>query len=147
MLIGSYLGSIGERRRVAVPKKFLSELGERVIIAKWYEDCLILVSENFWEELLTRLTGGNRVISFGVRDIERFILGSAYETEPDSQGRIIIPEILGKYAYLGKEVMFAGLGDRVEIWAREKWEENAKSLEGTTKEYIEVLAKDKGNGK
>lgn len=147
MLIGSYLGNIGERRRVAVPKKFLTELGERAIIAKWYEDCLILVSEKFWEELLRRLTGDSRVISFGVRDIERFILGSAFETEPDSQGRIIIPEILSEYANLGKEVVFAGLTDRVEIWAKEKWDEKSKDLVSTTREYIENLAKSTGNEK
>ncbi len=141
MLIGSYLGSIGERRRVAIPKKFLSELGERVIIAKWYEDCLILVSDKFWEELLKRLTGGNRVISFGVRDIERFILGSAFESEPDSQGRIIIPEILSEYADLGKEVVFVGLGDRVEIWSKEKWDGKSKDLAKVTREYVENLAK------
>ncbi len=147
MLIGSYLGSVGERRRVAVPKKFLTELGERIVIAKWYEDCLILVSEKFWEELLSRLTGGSRVISFGVRDIERFILGSAYEVEPDRQGRVIIPEILGEYADLGKEIVFTGLGDRVEIWAKEKWDEKSKELAATTKEYIENLAKSTGNEK
>ncbi len=147
MLIGSYLGSIGERRRVAVPKKFLTELGERVIIAKWYENCLILVSEKFWEELLTRLTGGSRVISFGVRDIERFILGSAFEVEPDGQGRIVIPEILVRYANLGKEVVFAGLTDRVEIWAKEIWDEKSEELSATTKEYIENLAKSTGDEK
>ncbi len=135
------MGSIGERRRVAIPKKFLSELGERVIIAKWYEDCLILVSDKFWEELLKRLTGGNRVISFGVRDIERFILGSAFESEPDSQGRIIIPEILSEYADLGKEVVFVGLGDRVEIWSKEKWDGKSKDLAKVTREYVENLAK------
>ncbi len=141
MLIGSYLGTVGARRRVAVPKKFLSELGERVIIAKWYEDCLILVSDKFWEELLKRLTGGNRVINFGVRDIERFILGSAFESEPDSQGRIIIPEILSEYADLGKEIIFAGLGDRVEIWSKDKWDEKSKDLAKVTREYVEKLAK------
>ena len=91
MLIGSYLGLLGEKRRTAVPKRFLDELGEKLVVAKWYDGCLVLVSEGFWEALLNRLTGGSRVASLGVRDIERFILGSAFEVIPDSQGRIIIP--------------------------------------------------------
>ena len=142
MLIGSYLGIISDKRRVAVPKKFLSELGEKPVLAKWYEDCLILVSTKFWEELLTRLTGGSKVINLGVRDIERFILGSAFETEPDAQGRIVIPEILAEYSGINKELVFVGLSDRVEIWPKEIWDTKSTNLAKTTKEYIENLAKD-----
>jgi MraZ protein len=140
MLIGSYLGSLGEKRRVAVPKSFLDEIGKVPILAKWYEDCLVLVSSDFWDKLLGRLTGGSRVASLGVRDIERFVLGSAFEVEPDSQGRIIIPELLANYAGFDKELVFAGLGDRVEIWSKEVWDKKSKDLAVGTKEYIEMIS-------
>lgn len=142
MLIGSYLGLLGEKRRTAVPKRFLDELGEKLVVAKWYDGCLVLVSEGFWEALLKRLTGGSRVASLGVRDIERFILGSAFEVTPDNQGRIIIPEILAGFAGLENELVFLGLGDRVEIWGRKIWEERAGKIAETTRDYIENLAKD-----
>jgi len=141
MLIGSYLGNLSDARRVAVPKKFLKELGPSPILAKWYEDCLILVSAEFWEKLLARLTGGKKTAGLGVRDIERFILGSAFETEPDEQGRIIIPEILSAYAGLNKETVFVGLTDRVEVWSKAAWDKKSTSLAKTTKEYIEDLSK------
>ncbi len=141
MLIGSYLGNLSDARRVAVPKKFLKELGMNPILAKWYEDCLILVSVDFWERLLSRLTGGRKTAGLGIRDIERFILGSAFETGPDEQGRIVIPEILSSYAALGKETVFVGLGDRVEIWSKATWDEKLTNLAKTTKEYIEELSK------
>ncbi|MBI3396913.1 division/cell wall cluster transcriptional repressor MraZ [Candidatus Woesebacteria bacterium] len=141
MLIGSYLGNLGDKRRVAIPKKFLDELGKNPIIAKWYEDCLILVSDNFWKVLLNRLTGGGRNLNLGVRDIERFILGSAFETEPDNQGRIVIPELLAEYANLNKELVFVGLTDRVEIWSKEAWDKKSQGLAIGTKEYIESLGK------
>jgi MraZ protein len=139
MLIGSYLGNLSDARRVAVPKKFLKELGENPVLAMWYEDCLILVSSGFWEKILQRLTGGKKAEDLGVRDIERFILGSAFETEPDEQGRIIIPEILASYANLGKEIVFVGLADRVEVWSKTQWDERSKTLAKTTKEYIENI--------
>lgn len=139
MLIGSYLGNLNEKRRAAVPKKFLLELGDKPILAKWYEDCLLLVSSGFWEKLFERLTGGKKVISYGVRDIERFILGSAFEVDPDEQGRIVIPEILSKYANFNKEIVFTGLYDRVEIWAVETWNKKTEELSKTTKEFIEKL--------
>ncbi|SRR6266404_3048003 len=141
MLIGSYIGNLGDKRRTAVPKKFLVELGDQPIIAKWYEDCLVLVSQEFWKDLLERLTGGKRVLELGVRDIERFILGSAFETEPDAQGRIIIPEILAKYANFDKDLVFVGLTDRVEIWEKQIWDKKSMELAKTTKEYIEELGK------
>ncbi len=140
MLIGSYQSNLGDKRRVAVPKKFIESLGEKPIIAKWYENCLVLVSQEFWEKLLNRLTGGKKTASLGVRDIERFILGSAYEVEPDTQGRIIIPELLAHYGGLKQEVVFIGLGDRVEVWSKEAWDSKATELSKTTRDYIESLS-------
>ena len=135
------MGNLSDARRVAVPKKFLKELGENPVLAMWYEDCLILVSTNFWEAILQRLTGGTKAEDLGVRDIERFILGSAFETEPDEQGRIVIPEMLAQYANLGKETVFVGINDRVEIWSKTAWDEKSKTLAKTTKEYIENISR------
>ena len=141
MIIGTYLGVLSDRRRVAVPKKFLIELGESPILAKWYEDCLILVSSDFWNNLTNKLTGGKKAMDLGVRDIERFILGSAFETEPDDQGRIIIPKILAEYARFEKDICFVGLVDRVEVWPKSVWDEKSNKLAKSTKEYIENLSK------
>jgi MraZ protein len=141
MLIGSYTGSLNKKRRIAIPKKFLSELGSRLIIAKWYENCLIIVSLEFWDKLFDRLTGGRRAISYGIRDNERFILGSAFQAEPDEQGRIVVPEILSEYAGLEKEVVFVGLRDRIEVWPKSIWDEKSGDLAKTAKEYIENLSK------
>ena len=135
------MGVLGEKRRVAVPKRFLEEFGEKLVIAKWYEDCLLLVSMDFWGMLLGRLTGGSKVVSLGVRDIERFILGSAFEVIADGQGRIIIPEILAEFANLNKELVFLGLGDRAEIWAKEAWGKRARIVAASTRDFIEDLAK------
>jgi len=142
MLIGSYLGNLSDAHRVAVPKKFLIELGQKPIIGKWYENCLILVSPEFWQTLLSRLTGGLKVAGLGVRDLERFILGNAFEMEPDAQGRVVIPQLLAEYANLKSDLVFVGLGDRVEIWPKEIWDKKSGELAKTTKEYIEELSKD-----
>lgn len=143
MLIGSYLGLLGEKRRTAIPKKFLEYLGKDLILAKWYESCLILINQEFWNSLFGRLTGESKIISIGVRDIERFILGSAFEVEPDKQGRIIIPEILVEYSELNNDLVFLGLGDRVEIWNKQVWDQKVKEISEISKEFIEKLAKKK----
>ena len=139
MLTGSYLAALSDARRVAVPKKFITDLGNNPVIAKWYEDCLVIVRPEFLNNLISRLTGDRKVADLGVRDVERFIIGSAFEVEADEQGRIIIPEILSKYANFTKDLVFVGLIDRVEIWSKEIWDQKSISLAKTTKEYIEKL--------
>ena len=141
MIIGNYLGIVSEARRVGLPKKFLDELGESPVIAKWYEDCLVIVKNDYLNDLITKLTGEEKVRNLGIRDIDRFILGSSFELEPDEQGRIIIPESLAKYAGIDKEIVFVGLLDRVEIWKKADWDEKSRVLSKTTKEYIENLSK------
>jgi len=67
-------------------------------------------------------------------------LGSAYEIEPDTQGRIVLPINLVSYAGLKENLVFLGLKDRVEIWNKEVWEEKEKEISAKASEYIEKIA-------
>ena len=143
MILGTYQGTISPKRRVAIPASFRKELGEKFIVAKWYEKCLVLVSIGSWSALLERLKGSSKIITRGVRDTDRFILGSAYELIPDEQGRVVLPLSLVSFAGLGSEVNFIGLGDRVEIWNKEKWEEREEFVAKHAGELLEGLSNDK----
>lgn len=46
--------------------------------------------------------------------------------EVDKQGRILIPSVLREFAALDKEVVLAGVGGRIEIWSKDRWEETLK---------------------
>jgi MraZ protein len=141
MLLGTYQVKASTGRRVFIPAPLRSELGEKYILAKWYEECLVLVAEESWNALYKRLVGDTKIIVSPIRETERFILGSAYNTVPDDQGRIVIPEVLTNYAKLSEAISFIGLGDRVEIWSSELWEEKQKTLTKEATEIIENLAK------
>jgi MraZ protein len=143
MLVGSYNCVLGVKRRVAVPKKFLKELGNSLIVAKWYEGCLVIVERTRWEVLLKKLTGVAQTITEGVRDTDRFVLASAFEVKADNQGRVVLPENLVNYAGLGPKAVFLGLGDRVEIWDQVRWEKREKYVSEHAGEFIEKLADDK----
>src|SRR3989344_5735490 len=121
MFIGNYSASVSKSHRVAVPKRFRSELGKSFIVAKWYEHCLVLVSEQGWKQLFERVTGSRKTLTSPVRDIDRFLLGSAYELTPDGQGRVVVPENLATYAGFSTELVFLGLNDRIEIWDAAEW--------------------------
>lgn len=141
MLVGQYTSKLTDKDRISIPKKFREELGDELIVAKWYENCLVLVSREIWEKLLNRLLGESKLITAPVRDIDRFILGSAFEIKLDSQGRFIVPEVLRIYADITDEVTFIGLGDRAEIWSAGKWMEIEKVLETKASEAIETISK------
>jgi len=146
MLLGSYPGRLSPKRRVAIPSHFRKILGSRLIVAKWYEGCLIIVGTPSWRALLDRLTAKVDLVTEPVRDTDRFILGSAYEIVPDGQGRFVVPKALARYAQLTNEVIFVGLGERVEVWDSQAW--NIKETEVSKKAsvMIEKLALQKREG-
>lgn len=112
-----------------------------MILAKWYENCLVLIGRDSWRALLERLTGGEQMIVQPIRDTEHFIFASAYEVVGDDQGRIVLPDRLVSYASLGEQVYFLGIGDRVEIWNKEVWEKKEAQVALEAASYIENLAK------
>lgn len=140
MLIGQYETTLSQKRRVAIPKAFRKVLGKKFIAAKWYEGCLVLVSQDDWQVLLNRLTGKKGIITAPVRDTDRFILGSAFELEPDSQGRVIVPALLANYASLEEDIVFLGLGDRVEIWSKKEWKKREGYVASHAAEFVEKMA-------
>jgi MraZ protein len=140
MLIGQYIVKLTEKSRTALPKKFRDELGNRVILARWYEGCLVIVSNGKWSALLNKLTGRSEHITEPVRDTDRFILGSAYEVELDAQGRFVIPKILKDYGKLGNEIAFVGLGNRVEIWNSQSWRERETFIQKNAAGMIEKIS-------
>jgi MraZ protein len=141
MLIGQFTSKLTDKDRISVPKKFRAELGEEMIVARWYERCLVLVSKDGWRQLLNRLSGATGPIVSPVRDIDRFVLGMAFEINLDKQGRFIVPDVLMTYADIKNEVVFVGLGDRVELWAQEKWKELEKVAGEKAEKAIEKMAR------
>lgn len=141
MLLGAYLVKLAANHRTVIPSPFRGELGKEIIIAKWYEGCLVVVSKNSLNALLTRIKGKAEFITAPVRGSEYFIFTGAYEVAVDEQGRVVIPESLIAYARLTEDIYFLGVGDRVEIWDKKAWEEKEKEVTGEAANYIEELAK------
>jgi len=140
MLIGEYKNKLDEKNRVALPKKFRADLGDRVIITRGYEGCLLVVSKKSWQMLIEDTVRGP-FTSGVLRDTTRFLLGGAFEVELDGQGRFVLPKNLLDYASLGDEACFVGLGRWVEIWDSVKWEERLKFLYNHGSEIADKLSK------
>lgn len=146
MLLGQYEANLTDKDRLALPKKIRSKLGDEIVLARWYEGCLVVVSSERWSELLLKLTGRAQYVTQPVRDTDRFILGSAFEASLDRQGRFVVPKKLKEYASLSKEVVFLGLGDRVEIWDKKLWVLREALIRKQAEGLIEKIAhEDKKN--
>lgn len=140
MLIGEYKTKIGEKKRIAVPKKFRDELGDGLILTRGYEGTLVLVNKEMWESIAKDVINGS-FINRNIRDTTRFLVGSAVEVDTDSQGRIIVPSSLFEYGQFKKEVVFIGLHNWIEIWDKDKWEERLKYLDEKSDEIAQEIEK------
>lgn len=147
MLLGTYAAKLAANHRTAVPAPLRHDLKEKIIIAKWYEECLVILTEGSLNALLTRITGNENLITGPVRGSEHFIFSSAYEIEIDDQGRIVIPDSLVAYAGLGEEIYFLGVGDRIELWNKNTWDEKDKLVTKEAPKYIEELSNQNGKRK
>jgi MraZ protein len=127
MFSGSFPHSMDAKGRLVLPARFRSQLGNSLTVTKGLHRCLWLFPEETWNRVLTQLTS-ETIGSPDSLALQRFFLGSAADAGPDEQGRISLPPLLREYAGIEKEVVTAGMGSRLEIWSREKWDAYQEEL-------------------
>ncbi len=140
MFIGEYSHSIDSKKRLAVPVKFRSDLKNKIVVTRGLDKCLFIYPMKVWEELADKL-GNLPVGESGTRSFIRLMLAGAVDADVDKQGRILIPDYLKEYAGLQKNVVIAGLYNRLEIWDEKKWNEYKKGAEKNSDEIAEQLGK------
>lgn len=139
MFIGEYQHNLDSKGRLAIPAKFKADLETGAIITRGLDRCLFVFTNKEWEQLAGKLVklplaGANS------RAFVRLMLAGAIDSKVDSQGRILIPDYLRKYANLKKQVTFAGLYNRIEIWDTENWQQYKEKTESKSEEVAEKLS-------
>lgn len=122
MFMGEYNHTIDTKGRLIIPSKFREVLGDDFVVTKGLDGCLFVYDNTEWsafEEKLKALPLMNKE----ARQFVRFFLAGAASVEVDKQGRILVPSVLREFAALDKEVVLVGVGARIEIWGKERWEE------------------------
>lgn len=141
MFIGHYQSKLDlQKGRVAVPSVFQKKLGKKAIITKGFDNSLLLVSFTDWQQVISAVTQNNFLSGIS-RQTDRFLLGNAFEVEFDQQGRLVIPKKLREYANLEQEVLFVGVGSRIEIWSSKQWQKQDEYLNQNIAEITEKLDK------
>ena len=138
MLIGQYEHTIDIKKRLALPAKFRGELGEKVIITKGIESCLVVYTEKEFKIMSDKIS--NLTISQAeARSFTRTMLAGAMEVTLDKLGRILVPDYLKKYAGLNKNVVICGLSNRLEIWDLDNWTAWTKEAEKGVSDIVSKL--------
>lgn len=124
MFMGEYNHTIDAKGRLIVPSRFREILGDAFVVTKGLDGCLFVYDNEEWklfEEKLRALPITNKE----ARQFVRFFLAGAAEVEVDKQGRILLPNVLREFAQINKDVALLGVGSRIEIWGRERFEDTA----------------------
>jgi len=123
MFMGTYEHGLDAKGRVIIPAKLREDLGESFVVTLGLDGCLFAYPMNEWEgfiEKLKELPGTKEA-----RMLQRHFLANAAPCELDKQGRILVPATLREFAGLEKDVVLTGNINRIEIWSKEKWNENS----------------------
>ncbi len=121
MFMGEYSHTIDAKGRLIIPSKFRDTLGEEFVVTKGLDGCLFVYDQTEWavfEEKLKSLPITNKE----ARQFVRFFLAGAASVEVDKQGRILVPGVLREFAELQKDITLIGVGSRIEIWNKERFE-------------------------
>ena len=138
MFIGEFRHNLDAKGRIALPAKFRAKLSGGAIITRGLDHCLFVFTAKDWEALAQKLVA-LPLAQANSRAFVRLMLSGATDVELDSQGRILIPDYLRKYAGLGKEAIVAGLYNRMEVWDTKVWSEYKAKTESQSEEIAEKL--------
>ena len=95
----------------------IEELGETFYVTIGLDGCLSVYSDTKWADLTEKFDA----LPISQARKMRVLFANAAKSEPDAQGRILIPSKLRTYAALDKEVVINGASKCVELWNPERW--------------------------
>ena|SRR3989344_7674505 len=139
MFLGEYLHNLDQKGRAAIPAKFREKISGGAIITRGLDHCLFVLPQKEWEALAQKIIA-MPLSKSDSRAFARLMLSGASDVEFDSQGRILIPEPLRRYASLTKKIVVTGIYNRIEIWDEGEWEKYKKRTESASDEIAEKLS-------
>ncbi len=136
--------SVDDKGRIKMPaslaKHFPAEDGNRFVIAKDLEDCLVIYPLQTWdkqEQKLAKLNDFNPTH----RAFKSVLTVGLTEMELDNAGRFLISKSLMKYIGSAKEVILKGQSDRIQIWEVSRYEQFIQGNIGNISAIAEDVSK------
>jgi MraZ protein len=126
MFRGRYEHTIDQKGRTSIPSRFRELLStkyadDRLIVTSFLDPCLIAYPVAEWQAFEERVRALPRFDPKVVR-LKRVFISGASECPIDRNGRILIPPVLRDFAGLKREIVWSGMVDYIEIWAKDAWD-------------------------
>ena len=124
-MIGQYQHSLDAKGRLFIPARLREKLGGTFYVTPGMDQYkyLSVFSQASWDAFAAKIAS----LPMSKAGQVRLICANAICCEPDSQGRILLPQKLRDYAQLQKEVVILGVVSHCEIWSAENWRENEEN--------------------
>ncbi|MEG1878214.1 MAG: division/cell wall cluster transcriptional repressor MraZ, partial [Pseudoflavonifractor sp.] len=96
---GTYEHGIDAKGRLFFPAKLREQLGDILYLTMGVDGCLAIYPQETWNTFTEKFAS----LPMSQSKVMRPLFASASRCEPDSQGRIVLPQNLRKYAGLEKD--------------------------------------------
>ncbi len=134
MFKGMFEHQLDDKNRLRIPSKFKKELtgesGEKSYsFFRGMNRCICVMADDELDDTI----GG--LASEGISESNQastLFFGSIFSAEEDAQGRVVLPSVLRKMAGIQKDVITLGRGNRLEIWAAERYYEYIEGIDYDT---------------
>lgn len=133
MLAGTYEVMVDKTSRVTIPSRHRGRLGTELVICPALPpgQHLLLFDLAGFEAFLARLFPGD-ALTDDEQDLQRLLVGSAYDAALDKAGRVVLPSVLREFAGLDGPARVVGMQTHLEIWPEagyQRWYEQANSAD------------------
>lgn len=143
LLTGTYERILDNKLRLAVPKSLREAFAteQHLILTIGTDGSLALYAESAFRTLAEKVAAKSPT-GHDVRAFSRLLCAQSQRVEVDGQGRIRVPPELARLANLENEVVLLGVGDRVELWNKSRWEAYLSNLQPRFDELAESALSD-----
>lgn len=125
MFYGEYEHTIDRKGRLIVPAKFRQAFKDHSVkllfLTRGLDGCLFLFPESEWRLAENRFKQIPFTKGEG-RKFNRLFFSGAVEVTVDGLGRLLVPKTLKDFAQIKQDVVIVGVSNRMEVWAKEKWQ-------------------------
>ena len=126
LFFGEYRHTLDAKNRIFIPAKYRETLGESFYITRRMERALAIYPESEWRKLTEKI---NMIPDSAISAVKQFLFSKTFQVSPDSQGRIVLPPDLLKYAKIEKNAVIIGSGEYLEVWSEVLWSEKEENFD------------------
>lgn len=134
---GSHVAKLDEKGRFVLPQEMRYGLVEdgkcEFVIGLGLGGCLTIYRKSLIQKIVDKFRQNQHVARF--QKFFTLFFSTMHQTEHDKIGRVSLPQNLKTAVGIEKEIVVAGVMDKIELWPKEVYDRNLRALiEGNSEE-------------